>query len=212
LALHAATSLAADVPGSAVPNGSMLDAACSLIAARQNVSPKRLMEPGPSAEQLNCLLTAAAAAPDHGLLQPWRFMIIPQAKRSLLAEAFALALIDRDPGSTLEQIEAAREKAHRSPLLMLAIVRLASEREPSIPDAERLVSLGGALQNLQLAAHAMGFGSGLVSGQAMDSPRIRTLFRLEGSEQAVCFVNVGTVEKRKPPRTRPVAAMIVSEL
>ena len=84
-------------------------AAQALIGSRLNVSPKRLLEPGPSSEQLHALLCLAAAAPDHGLLTPWRFIIVPPAQRHRLAEVFALALIDRDPGATLAQIESARE-------------------------------------------------------------------------------------------------------
>lgn len=50
--------------------GEAFSMAQALISSRQNVSPKRLVEPGPSAEQLNALLSLAAAAPDHGLLMP----------------------------------------------------------------------------------------------------------------------------------------------
>ena len=190
----------------------LCEAACVLIASRQNVSPKRLVEPGPSRAQLDRLLLAAAAAPDHGQLLPWRFVVVPQAKRDLLAEVFALALIDRDPGATLLQIETAREKAHRAPLLMLAAVRLVSEHEPEIPNVERIVSLGCAIQNMLLAATAMGFGSGLTSGQAMTSDRMRDLFRLSADEQAVCFINVGTTTKLKPGRIRPTPAQLTSSL
>lgn len=184
----------------------------SLIGSRQNVSPKRLVEPGPSAQQLDGLFVLAAAAPDHGMLTPWRFVIVPQEKRCLLAEVFALALIDRDPGATLLQIEAAREKAHRAPLLMLAVARLVSEQEPEIPNFERIVSLGCAVQNLLLGAHAMGFGSGLTSGQAMTSKRLRDLFELGDDEAAVCFVNVGSVGKQKPARVRHAPDRFVSTL
>jgi nitroreductase len=184
----------------------------TLIGTRRNVSPKRLVDPGPSAEQREAIFSAAAAAPDHGLLTPWRFVIVPQAKRGLLAEVFALALIDRDPGATLVQIEAAREKAHRAPLLMVAVARLVSDREPEIPNVERIVSLGCAVQNLLLAAHAMGYGSGLTSGQAMASKRMRDLFGLSPDEHAVCFVNVGTVTKGKPGRVRPPTDLFVTSL
>ncbi len=201
-----------DVQAPAGSGEPLEEAACALIASRQNVSPKRLIEPGPSQEQLDRLFVAAVAAPDHGQLLPWRFVIVPPDKRGMLAEVFALALIDRDPGATLVQIEAAREKAHRSPLLMLAVVRLVSEQEPEIPNVERMVSLGCAVQNILLASHAMGFGSGLTSGQAMASPRTRALFALSDDETAVCFVNVGTVSKRKPPRTRPVIEQFVTSL
>ena len=177
----------------------------ALITSRQNVSPRRLVGPGPDAAQVARLLEAAAAAPDHELLLPWRFVIVPQEKRPLLGNAFARALVDRDPTASSTEIAAAREKAHRAPLLMLAIVRL----EPNlaaVPDIERIVSLGCAIQSMLLMAHALGFGAGLTSGQALRSPRMRELFSLAEYEHAVCFLNVGTVTKRKPLRVRPPAA------
>lgn len=180
----------------------LCDVAQALIHSRQNISAKRLIAPGPNPAQLAQLLDAAAAAPDHGRLHPWRFVIIPPDKRALLAEVFAQALIGRDPNATPGQIAAAREKAHRAPLLLLAVVRLGSA-EPDIPVLERAVSLGCALQNMLLSAHAMGFGAGLTSGQAMASAHMQKLFALCTGEHPVCFVNIGTVSKRKPQQVRP---------
>ena len=188
------------------------DAAATLIGARQNISAKRLVEPGPDEAQVHALLALAAAAPDHGELTPWRFVIVPAAQRYRLAEVFAQALAERDAAATAEQMAAAREKAHRAPLLMLAVARLASAREPEIPNAERLVSLGCALQNLLLGAVAMGLGGGLTSGQAMSSLPMRALFSLKDDESAVCFVNIGTASRRKPGRVRPAVESFVSTL
>ena len=193
-------------------DGELFSIAQALIGSRQNISPKRLIEPGPSAQQLDALFSLAAAAPDHGLLNPWRFIIVPTEQRRRLAEVFALALIDRDPGATLAQIESAREKAHRAPLLLVAIACLAP-REPDTPALERMVSMGAAIQNLLLGAHAMGFGAGLTSGQAMASKRLHSLCGLTDGEAAVCCVNIGTVSKRKSAvRVRPLPAQFVSEL
>jgi nitroreductase len=183
----------------------------SLITSRQNISPKRLIEPGPNTTQFAKIFRAAAAAPDHGLVRPWRFVVVPVEKRSALAEAFALALIDRDPGATLEQIEAAREKAHRAPCLFLAVARL-GDCEPPIPKLERMISMGAAIQNILLCAHSQSYGSSLTSGQAMQSERLRTLFQLKQGEEAVCFVNIGTVTKRKSPRLRPEVTSFVDSL
>lgn len=184
----------------------------ALIESRQNVSPKRLVEPGPSARQLDDLLALAAAAPDHGQLTPWRFIIVPAAQRRRLADVFAQALIDRDPGATVEQIRSAREKAHRAPLLLVAVACL-GDREPNTPALERMVSMGAAIQNLLLGAHAMGFGVGLTSGRAMASPRMNRLCGLTEGEAAVCCVNIGTVSQRRAPaRLRPRPSEFVSEL
>lgn len=183
----------------------------ALITSRQNISPKRLLEPGPNPEEQVRIFRAAAAAPDHGLLVPWRFVIVPEERRSALANTFALALIDRDPGASLEQIEAAREKAYRAPLLMLVVAKL-GDCEPAIPVLERMVSVGCAVQNMLLSAHSMAYGSSLTSGQAMRSPRMHQLFRLTDGEEAVCFINIGTVSKRKVGRVHPEPSSFVSQL
>lgn len=207
----------------------LADFAGLVIHSRQNVSPRRLHAPGPAAQQLQEILATAGAAPDHRQLLPWRFVIVPAAQRSRLADAFALALLERDPSATPVQVESARDKAHRAPFLMLAIARLSEgDGQASTPsdrashsevtqaefvnDAERLVSLGCAIQNIILSAHAAGFGTGLTSGQALASPRIRALFSLGDKEQAVCCINIGTVTQHKPAKLRPAVSDYVSEL
>lgn len=188
------------------------DLALTLIASRHNVSPRRLVEPAPTEPHLQALLHAAAAAPDHGQITPWRFIVVPTDQRHRLAEVFAQALLDRDSSATATQLEAAREKAHRAPLLLVAIACL-GPREPDIAPLERMVSMGAAIQNLLLGAHAMGYGAGLTSGQAMASPRLARLCGLAEGEQAVCCINIGTATRVKPPpRPRPLPDQFVSVL
>lgn len=184
----------------------------ALIVGRQNVSPRRLVAPGPSAAQLEAMLEVAAAAPDHGRLLPYRFVVIPPSKRGLLAEAFGLALVDRAPDATLEQIEAARDKAYRSPLLLLVVTDVGDGGTNGIPAIEKIVATGCAIQNLLLAARAAGFGSGLTSGRAMNAARLRELFALKGHERAVCFANIGTVAELRSHGVRPEPRSFVSEL
>lgn len=187
------------------------DMAHQLICSRQNISPKRLATPAPAPNQWQVMLESAAAAPDHGLLQPWRFVVVPQEKRIELAEVFALCLIDRDPGATLEQLEAAREKAFRAPLLFMVVAKLGAV-DADIPAIERMVCVGAAVQNFLLCAHGMGFGSSLTSGQALHTQRMADFFNLREGEKAVCFVNVGTVTQRRKMRARPDPDAFVSNL
>ena len=189
----------------------VLDAALTLIHSRQHVSPKRLVAPGPDREQVEKILTAAGAAPDHGQLTPWRLVIVPPERRRLLADAFAEALVERDVEATAEQIQEAREKAHRGPFLVLVIARLDPALGPAHPQ-ERLISAGCAVQNMLLAAHAMGFGAGLSSGRALYSGRIRQLFGLGPDEQPLCFMTVGTVLRHKFSRQRPTLGDYTSTL
>jgi nitroreductase len=189
----------------------VVELAHALIHTRQTILPKRLAEPGPDAAQLQAILGAAASAPDHHELLPWRFVLVPAGARDRLAEVFATALLERDASATPQQVAQAREKAYRSPLLLLAVVRLRDD-DAEIEPHERIVSAGCAVQNMLLMAHAQGFGGALTSGKALQSAPLRTLFGLKPDEQALCFVNIGTVVKARPVRLRPQAAQYVSTL
>lgn len=180
----------------------LADMTAALMQSRQTTLPKRLAAPGPNARQLALMLDAAATAPDHGQLLPWRFVLVPQTARPRLAEVFGEALMARDAAATPEQLAQAREKAQRSPLLMLVVVD-GLRGDPEIDLAERIVSAGCAVQNMLLMATALGFGSALTSGKALKSAALRQLFALADGEQALCFVNVGTVQSRRPGRARP---------
>ena len=185
--------------------------AAALLQARQTILPKRLGAPGPDAAQLQAILAAAAHAPDHGCLLPWRFVLVPDAARAALGQAFADALRERDAQATPEQQEQAREKALRAPVLLLVVVDECGG-DPEIAPSERLVSAGCAVQNLLLMATAQGFGSALTSGKALQSQALRGLFALGEGERALCFVSVGTVVSRKSVRARPVPAQYVGTL
>ena len=180
-----------------------------LIHSRQHVSPKRLIDPGPSPFQKLEILNAAGAAPDHGKITPWHFYEVSSKSRNLLGDLFADALIARDPGATLTQVDEARQKAFRGPLLLLATVNLNSELD-NIPEQEKIISAGCAIQNVLLMANALGFGSGLSSGKALYSQKMRELFLLKEKDQPLCFITIGTILTHKPNKDRPDASSYTS--
>ena len=179
-----------------------LGSALTLIHTRQSTTSKFLGEPGPDRAQIETILDAAGAAPDHRRLTPWRLVIIPAEKRHLLADAFADALSERDPQATEALRREASEKAYRGPLLVAAIARLGPALG-SVPTPERLLSAGCALQNMLLAAHAMGFGAALLTGKSLYSQRLQQLFQLADTEELLCFMAVGTALRAKPLSSRP---------
>ena len=109
------------------------------------------------------------------------------------------------------QKQEARAKAFRGPFLALVIARLDPELGPTHPQ-ERLISAGCAIQNMLLVTHALGLGAGLSSGRALYSQRMRLLFGLSAHEQPLCFLTLGTVQRRKAARPRPVMADYTSTL
>jgi nitroreductase len=181
---------------------SLGDFANALIHSRQHVSPKRLIAPGPNLSQKLEILNAAGAAPDHGKITPWHFYEVTPKTRNLLGDLFANALIERDPTATLAQVEEAKQKAFRGPLLLLATVNLNNEQD-EIPEQEKIISAGCAIQNILLMANALGFGSGLSSGKALYSQKMRELFLFKDKEQPLCFITIGTISTHKPNKIRP---------
>jgi nitroreductase len=182
-----------------------------LLHARRTVLPKRLGSPGPERAELDQILAAAAAAPDHGGLVPWRFVIVPPRERERLAAVFEQSLQERDATATPDERGRAREKAFQAPVLMLAIVRLGPEGG-DIPAAERILSAGCAIQNMLLTATVLGYESALTSGKSLESAGLRALFGLDEHEAPLCFISLGTMVAYKAGPARPEIGRYVSEL
>nr|WP_229416346.1 nitroreductase [Massilia sp. PDC64] len=188
----------------------MSDDVWNTLAARRHVALRRLEAPGPDDAALARMMEAAAQAPDHGCLLPWRFVLVPSARRDDLGAVFEEALVTRDPTADDEARASARAKAFHAPCLLVAI--LVDAPGTAIPVEEKLVSLGCALQNVLLAAQALGFASGLASGGALDTPAMRRLLALESHERAMCFIGIGTGVPKKAPRVRPQPGTFFSSL
>ena len=185
--------------------------AAELMDARRTVLPFRQGEPGPDAAQLQAILAAAASAPDHRCLLPWRFITVPAEQRAALAEVFVQALLERDPSAEPHDVAKAREKGFRSPFLALLVVD-ATKGDAEIGLAERIISAGCAAQNVLLMATAMGYGSALTAGKAIASQALRRFFALREGEQAVCFLSIGTAISHGNASVRPPVADYVNEL
>jgi nitroreductase len=181
------------------------------MQARHHTAPKRLVAPGPSAQALQWILQAAVTAPDHGRIRPWRWVDIPSHQRERLGQAFAQALLERDPQATVEQLHDACDKALRAPTLWFAVLNVAPT-QPDIALTDRSVALGCAIQNAQLMAQALGWGCGITSGQAVNAQPMRELFGLGADEVGVCFLSFGTITVAKPHRARPTPPEVFSTL
>jgi nitroreductase len=182
-----------------------------LLDARRTVLPERLGQPGPEQADLDQILGAAAAAPDHGARVPWRFVIVPPRERERLAAVFAQSVQEHDEAAMPDERGRAREKAFEAPALMLAIVRL-HPGDGEIPSTERILSAGCAIQNMLLMATVLGFESALTSGKSLRSAGLRALFALDTNEEPLCFISVGTMLAYKAGPARPPTARYVSEL
>ena len=160
----------------------------------------RLCEPGPDRADLESMVTAACAAPDHGRLRPWRFLVLEGSALQDLGAAFARAHAVRHPAATQEERVRTAAKAERAPVIVVVVARLVPHVK--VREWEQLVAAGCAAQNLCLAATALGYGSMWRTGWLAEHPVVLAHLGLAEDERIVGFVYLGTVHdgQRIPPR------------
>lgn len=124
------------------------------LHTRQSVSKVR-PDPVPR-EVIEKLLAAAAQAPNHHKVRPWRFIVLTGAARDRLGAAMGQALLSRNPAALPEAVASDRAKPLRAPVLI--VVAADRPSQPKVVDVENVSAASAAAQNLLLAAHAMGLG------------------------------------------------------
>jgi len=172
--------------------------AAVLAAIEGRRSTKKFDDRPPTRAQLESLLRAAVCAPDHGKLAPWRFTVLQGASRGLFADALAAALRLRMPEVADDAVEREREKAYRSPVLI--VVSAHAEPHPKVPAVEQWVAVGAAIQNLWLAAVAQGLGAAWKTGNAAYDPVVKQALGVAEGDAIIGFLHVGTPLASAPPR------------
>ena len=101
----------------------------AFLSARRSVKPDRLVAPGPSAEELETILTIASRVPDHKKLAPWRFIVLEGDARARLGEVLAEACVaaEKEPPSHV-RLETERTRLMRAPLVIAVVSRVTVHR------------------------------------------------------------------------------------
>lgn len=131
------------------------------------------------------ILAAAVRAPNHHLTQPWRFVVLTGEARSDLARAWAAGL-ERE-GKEASRIP---EKARRAPVIVCVLERPHLDN-PKVVEIDEHYAVGAAIQNMLLAAHALGLGAMHRTGAATEMPEVRDYLGAEPDELIAGFVYVG---------------------
>lgn len=155
------------------------------------VSAARLSAPGPSAEQLQMITAAATRAPDHGRLKPWRIIAVNGGGREAFATAVANARRARIPDLTDDQMVAERDKINRSPCIVVVGCVVKKDYD-KVPEIEQVVAVGAAVQNMFLAAHALGLGVMWKTGAAAYDTGVKAAVGLAPQDHIVAILHLGT--------------------
>lgn len=187
----------------------MSSAVIDFLLSRKSTPIVALKEPAPSDSELSTILTAAARVPDHGKLEPWRFIVYRGEARVRVGELLAARAEEREGELTEGRRQQERERFARAPLVV-GIVHVPKE-SPKIPQWEMFLSGGAAAMNLLLAANALGYGSNWISNWYSDDEEGRRILGLAPHERVVGFVHIGTPTAEAPERPRPALEAIVSD-
>lgn len=180
------------------------DALLHALLTRASVHPRLVSAPAPSEADLNQIFRAAMAAPDHGSLRPWRFLIIEGEGLHRLGQLFAESHRQSDPSASEEVLHTTAAKALRAPMIIAVYAHL--QDDPKVPHVEQYVSCGCAMHQMTLAASALGYGSTILSGPMMHSDVVHEGLGLSANDELMGLIYIGTPKPdavREKPRPEP---------
>ncbi|MFQ3301142.1 MAG: nitroreductase [Planktomarina sp.] len=179
--------------------------ALTFLKNRRSRPAKIMTSPVPGKEALEALLVMAARTPDHGKLEPWRFVVLEQAalrRLGVLARSMAEA-------AGTDVVDAAKA-SHQFETGILAVVVVESPKEClKFPEIEQTYSAGAVCLSLLNAALASGWGANWLSGWASHQPKFCMLgLQLEPHERVAGIIHIGTGPSIMPDRPRPDVAAL----
>ena len=175
-------------------------AAFEFLQSRRSRPAKTLTAPVPDHATLTELLRVAARTPDHGKLEPWRFIVLEKQALSRLGSVIP------DAGARLtiapEKIEKAINQFATADLAVAVV--FSPKPSEKVPHIEQLYSAGAVCLALLNAALASGWGANWLSGWASHDPTfVQDNFGLKADESIAGFIHIGTEKMAPPERPRP---------
>ncbi|WP_245257779.1 nitroreductase [Methylobacterium sp. 88A] len=181
-----------------------------LLRVRRSVPPVNLDGPGPSAGELDAILTVAARVPDHGKLSPWRFLVIEGEARLRVGDTIAEAYAADHPEADAKRLDLERHRLAHAPLVVAVVSSAAPHVK--IPEWEQVLSAGAVCMNLVVAANAASFSTAWLTEWFAYDRRILDALGLDPREKLAGFIHVGRAREVPSDRPRPVLSDIVTRV
>lgn len=173
-------------------------AAYEMMMARRSVVAKFMAEPGPVQEDLEKILAAGMRVPDHGKLEPWRFIVLDKDNQQKLDALIEKAL-------NIEGDHEARKKAlgyaSVAPVAVIVVSSFSDVRP--IPEWEQTLSAGAVCQSMLLAATALGYASQWLTGWMSYSKTVADGLGFSKNERVAGILFFGKQNTAPSERPRP---------
>jgi nitroreductase len=187
----------------------MTSAIVDFLANRISPPIHELKEPAPDDAEIEQMIRIATRVPDHGRLEPWRFILYRGGARTKVGEQL-VALAEAREGALPEGLRQKElTRFSRAPLVIGVIS--SPKQHPKIPQWEMFLSGGAAAMNLMHAANALGYGANWITNWYTDSEEGRRMLGLAPHERVIGFVHIGTYSGSPAERPRPDIARLISD-
>src|SRR5512134_274649 len=152
-------------------------------------------------ETIEKLLDAAVQAPNHYKVRPWRFVVLTGEGRNKLGDVMAASQQERHPDFPLEAFDKCRVLPLRAPVVIAVGVDKPSEAK--VLEIENVCAAAAAIQNLLLAAHALGLGAKWRTSEWARDAKVKEFLGFDPDQHIVGFIYLGYPEFESEPAPRP---------
>jgi nitroreductase len=152
-------------------------------------------------ELIEKLLAAAVQAPNHYKVRPWRFVVLTGAGRDKLGEVMAASQRERHPEFAADVFAKTRALPLRAPVVIA--VGVDKPAEAKVLEIENVCAAAAAVQNLLLAAHAMGLGAKWRTGEWASDLKVKEFLGFVPDQHIVGFIYIGYPDFFVEPAPRP---------
>lgn len=187
-----------------------LDEINRLFRSRRSVFPAQFV-PGKAVpdDVVSQILENATWAPNHGLTEPWYFVVFAGEGLKKLA-GFQSALYKE---TAAEKFKVATwDKLVTNPLLASHVIALCMKRDPlkKHPEVEEIAAVAAAVQNIYLSVTAYGLGGYWTTGGVTYNEKAKPFFGLGPDDRLMGFFYLGYVAVPSPPgKRKPIEEKMV---
>ncbi len=180
----------------------------AFLKSRKSASAKAMTGPGPDAVQLRDILSMAVRVPDHGKLNPWRFIVFEGDARGQVGEKFAARFAELHPEYPAESVDFQKSLLVRAPVVVAVVSTAAVHAK--IPVWEQQMSAAAVCFNMVLATQAHGFDVQWQSDWIAYDDGAKAAMGISANEKVAGIIYIGTSAVPLEERPRPDAAALTT--
>ena len=154
-------------------------------------------------DQLKVLLEFAVLAPNHKMTEPWGFLVLGERTKRAYAETKARIKVG---GHSEADVTAKAQKIVEDVMIIPTILAVTQKEDADpVRREEDYAAVFMAIQNLLLAATALGLGTKMHTGSILTDQWLREALEIKGDERVVAFIDIGEPAEEVPPKPRVAA-------